>query len=315
MAELPYVACYLAAAVSVFALIARIAHWSKLPLHVRWELYPVAHEPGSKARYGGSYLEESQWWGKPREISRLNELRVMVPEMLFLVAVREHNRALWLRTFPFHFGLYLVGGSIALTLLTGAVGTGSLDSLGGSAGATAQTLIAVLGVAGLVLGLGGALGLLHRRLTVRSIRAFTTPADLFNLGFFIVVFASGLATFAVVESAPGQAVVFASNLLSFNLVPLSGTGAEALLPTVTTVLGSALVAYIPLTHMSHFIGKYFAYHSIRWNDRPNLAFGPEEARIKAVLGSPVTWAAKHINGDGRKTWVDVASDNPAERRP
>jgi hypothetical protein len=29
----------------------------------------------------------------------------MVPEILFLVALRAHNRQLWTRSFPFHFGL------------------------------------------------------------------------------------------------------------------------------------------------------------------------------------------------------------------
>ena len=31
------------------------------PLHVRWELYPVPHE-GERAKHGGSYLEEFEWW-------------------------------------------------------------------------------------------------------------------------------------------------------------------------------------------------------------------------------------------------------------
>ena len=41
-------------------------------MHVRWELYPVPHE-AQKAHYGGSYLEESEWWKKPREVSLLGE--------------------------------------------------------------------------------------------------------------------------------------------------------------------------------------------------------------------------------------------------
>ena len=35
---------------------------------------------------------------------------------------------------------------------------------------------------------------------------------------------------------------------------------------LSVVLLSLLTAYIPTTHMSHFVGKYFAYHSIRWKD-------------------------------------------------
>ena len=46
------------------------------------------------------------------------------------------------------------------------------------------------------------------------------------------------------------------------------------------LLASALVAYIPMTHMAHFIAKYFTYHAVRWDDRPNLPGGkldPAEA--------------------------------------
>ncbi len=30
--------------------------FAAMPLHLRWELYPVAHEKG-RASYGGSYIE------------------------------------------------------------------------------------------------------------------------------------------------------------------------------------------------------------------------------------------------------------------
>ena len=34
------------------------------PTHVRWEIYPVQHETTARAAYGGSYLEELNWWEK-----------------------------------------------------------------------------------------------------------------------------------------------------------------------------------------------------------------------------------------------------------
>ena len=51
----------------------------------------------------------------------VGELKVMVPEILFLVALREHNNRLWTRSFPFHFGLYLVGGGTALLIFAGLI--------------------------------------------------------------------------------------------------------------------------------------------------------------------------------------------------
>ena len=108
MTTLAYVVAYLGVFFFIIACIARFMMWSKMPMHVRWELYPVAHEGGKRASYGGSYLEELDWWTKPREVSLVGEAKVMIPEIVFLVAVKEHNPSLWVRTFPFHLGLYMV---------------------------------------------------------------------------------------------------------------------------------------------------------------------------------------------------------------
>ncbi|HSQ74944.1 MAG TPA: hypothetical protein VLT13_05280, partial [Bacteroidota bacterium] len=88
-----------------------------------------------------------------------------------------------------------------------------------------------------------------------------------------------------------------------------GTGTAGLLLTLSVVLLALLTAYIPTTHMSHFIGKYFAYHSIRWSDEPNLAGGKQEATIHELLSRPVTWSAPHINADGKKSWLDVTLED------
>ena len=73
-----------------------------------------------------------------------------------------------------------------------------------------------------------------------------------------------------------------------------------------------LAAYIPLTHMSHMFMKYFIYHSVRWDDRPNLKGGEIEAAVLENLGFKPTWASSHIGADGKKTWADIASPGPKE---
>jgi len=74
------------------------------------------------------------------------------------------------------------------------------------------------------------------------------------------------------------------------------------------VLGSLLAAYIPLTHMSHFFTKWFMYHEVLWDDEPNLQGSKMEAKLMEYLKYPVSWSAPHIAGDGKKTWVDVATE-------
>jgi nitrate reductase gamma subunit len=306
MVQLPYIVTYAAFGVFLLACVARVFMWAKMPLHVRWELYPVAHE-GDKAHYGGSYLEESEWWTKPRHVSLFGELKVMVPEILFLVALKEHNPKMWLRSFPFHFGLYLAIAATALALLAGVVGVAAPGALAGAVGATWQTAVVLIGVAGVALGLIGALALLQRRLGTPELRDYSSGADIFNLLFFVLAFGSALLTFLLVDLDGARAMAFARNLVSLRFDAIASNGLAMQLPTLTVVLLGALIAYVPLTHMSHFIGKYFAYHAIRWNDTPNLPGSKEEATIRELLGRPVSWAAPLIAGDGKKTWAEVAT--------
>jgi nitrate reductase gamma subunit len=306
MELVPYIVAYLGVAVCLIAVLARFVMWAKMPMHVRWELYPVAHE-GKRAEHGGSYLEEGEWWTKKREVSRFAEAKAMGAEIIFLVAVREHNPRLWTRTFPFHFGLYLIIGCTAALVLSGVLSAVAPSVMAGSFGHVLGYAVIGLGYAGMVLGLIGSLGLLARRLGDPEIKDYTTGADIFNLLFFVVAFGCALVTAVVVD--PDFTVVggFVANLITLNMKALPGSGVEMALPLATIILLSLLLAYIPLTHMSHFVGKYFAYHSIRWNDEPNLAGGPQEKKIQAMLSQPVSWAAPHIQGDGKKNWVDVAT--------
>jgi nitrate reductase gamma subunit len=312
MVVLAYLIAYLGIAVFVAAVIARIVIWARMPMHLRWELYPVAHEV-EKADYGGSYLEESEWWTKPRHTSLIGELKVMVPEILFLVALKEHNPKMWWRSFPFHFGIYLVTGSTFLMAIYALCNLLLPSLLEGGLATLLEVGTVVTGVCGLILGILGAAGLLHRRLVLWELRDYSAPADFLNLILFVLVFGVALIGFLTLKLEFFSGVTgLIANLMVFELVPLAGDGLAGSLPLISAILMSLLLAYIPLTHMSHFVGKYFAYHSIRWNDEPNLPGGKEEEKIKMMLNRPVSWAAPHIRGEGKKTWVDVATNIPDE---
>lgn len=312
MELIPYVVAYIAVGIFVIACLARFFMWSKMPMHVRWELYPVAHEPGARAHYGGSYLEDVDWWKKPRESSMVGELREMVPEILFLKALHQNNKKLWNVSFPFHFGLYLVIGCTALMMGTALLGAISPSIMAGGFGKLLRVAVMACGYGGLGLSLLGALGLLSRRLGDDELKDFTAPADIFNLVFFVVAFGFTLANLALFDRDFSRSFAFVYGLVTFNMVPLPGEPTQVWMTTISVILMGALVAYIPMTHMSHFIGKYFAYHAIRWNDAPNLRGGEQEQSIQALLGQPVSWAAPHIKGDGRKTWADVATEEQSK---
>ena len=90
----------------VIGTVYKLIKLSRMPLHLRWDLYPIPHEKG-KGDYGGSYYEEVEWWTKPASVSISSEVKEMAKEILFIQSMYHNNRPLWLFSFPFHFGLYL----------------------------------------------------------------------------------------------------------------------------------------------------------------------------------------------------------------
>ncbi len=295
------------AIITFFLVVAvRFVRIQKMPMHLRWELYPVAHEVGDKPKYGGSRLEELDWWTKSGERSKLNELRAMIPEMMFLAALFEHNRKLWWVSFPFHFGLYI------LAVMMGSIALGSIMELSGAVvgaeasflGYTVYYITILTAWSGLTLATIGAAGLLYRRLTDPDLQDYTSASAIFNLVFFLVVFAVAWIVFLFIDPFFIQTRTFVQSLFVFNFSePVGST-----LLAVEILLAVVLIAYIPMTHMSHFFIKWFTYHNIRWDDEPNIVGGKIEKKIIEQVQYPVTWAAPHVNADGKKNWVDIATE-------
>ena len=301
-----HVLTYLAVAVFVIAVAARAIRLFSMPMHVRWELYPVPHEGGKRAKYGGSYFEELDWWTKPRHFSFVSMLRYMLPEMLLLKALWEENRKMWYRSAPFHWGLYSLGGLAGLLIL-GALAqtvgvTVSADASG--VGAAIHYLTILFGIASVVLGIIGAAAMLLMRLTDEDLANYTAPREIFNLVFILAAFVCVGLAFVTSDRSFSILRDYVESLITFKMAAV-GCGFVA---TEIVVL-SLLLAYIPLTHMSHFFVKWFTYHEVRWQDTPNMRGSKLEAQVQGVLEYPVSWSAPHIQGDGQKTWAQVATED------
>jgi hypothetical protein len=104
-------------------------------------------------------------------------------------------------------------------------------------------------------------------------------------------------------------LAFTRGLLSFD-TSFETTG----LLTTGLILTGLLVAYIPLTHMSHFIAKYFTYHNIRWDDAANKRGGKIEVKLTECLTYRPTWSAVHVGADGKKTWAEIAASSPVREQ-
>lgn len=294
----------------------RVYRQLTLPVHLRWEIYPVQHEPTDKLAHGGSYMENLNWWKKKQEGSLLNELKYMTPEILFLRGLWKENRSLWWVSFPFHFGLYLMMSTFCLLILhTFLVLWGGEAFLAGGAIRTLlDGLIVFVGWTGLVLGVIGSMGTFCRRLADPELRIYSFFADYFNilLIFFFFLFSFLACVFGDPLLEGAKAYVFGL-LTGGGSLNSYGPG-QSVFGGTAIVFASLLVAYIPLTHMSHMFMKFFLYHNVKWDDVPNSRGGRIEAAVIKNLELKPTWQAKHVEADGQKSWKDIASSSPGEKK-
>ncbi|MFC2013218.1 nitrate reductase gamma subunit [Chloroflexota bacterium] len=290
----------------VILFILKTIKYATAPIHLRWELYPVAHEVGHKS--GGSYLEELNWWTKPRRKSLLGEIKYMAREGLLFEKCFRHNRGLWYFTHPFHIGLFLL--TIWLILLF----AGALTMLFGIPVAAPTNawvgilyyLTLVTGIAGLVLGTFGCTGLLVRRLTNEDLKAYTAPIDYFNLILTLAILLGGMFSWIFFDPTFTAARELTRGFITYNPVAVINPAM-----TVTTILFSLFLVYLPSSRMMHGLAKYFTYHRVLWEDEPNMKGSAIEKKVKELLEQPVSWSAPHIQS-GRK-WSEVAANKVISR--
>jgi len=311
-----YVLSYLCIIASIGAAAGLIYRQLSLPLHVRWEIYPVQHEKTARVAYGGSYMEEVNWWGNPYKSSLINELKYMVPEILLLRGLWKENRILWLMTFPFHFGLYLMLATFTLTILHAVL------TLAGPAAFAAGSmprffldgLIAGAGWFGLILGIFGNLALLTKRATNREWRNYSSLSDYFNLGFILIFFLSAFIAAFVHDPWLDGAKAYAYGLLTGGQALNGYDPSRSISGMIAIASASLLIAYIPMTHMSHMFMKYFLYHKVKWDDAPSRRNRRIEDAVRENLELKPTWQAGHIMADGHKSWREIASSSPKETK-
>ena len=286
---------WIAVVIFVIASVGRALKYARTPEHLRWDLYPVAHEPRELREHGGSFLEEKEWWTKPRKTSLWGEVSFMMGEIFFLMGVRENNRKLWWFSMPFHWGLYLLGG-VTMGLVVAALGFSPpwLVALLAAVGAVAGVLTAV-----------GALGLLMIRSTDPKMAFYTTGADRLNLLLLIVI---GALSAAVAILPPGMGGVIAAVGNVLRIRPVEATTLLA----IQMALAALFLLYMPFTRMVHFFSKYFTYHQVRWDDRPVVPGSKLEKRLRGALDFGVAWSAEHIKTGN--TWAEVATTIPEEKK-
>lgn len=270
--------------------------WSSKPLHLRWELYPVPHEPG-RTHYGGSYMEEVDWTSRRPGKSLIEELKEMLKEMLFLKRVYTYNRPLWYITFLFHGGIYFILVWFVLLLINNFLLVYVSASI--AKALMLENLILFFGYVGIFSTTIGVIGLLIKRIFDASMRDYSSNVDYFNLIFILLVLITGIAALSV-DPRFILANQYMKSIVSFgHYIP-----SELPLPTIVHLLLLQLLwIYIPYSKMSHFLGKWFTYHKILWDDERNIRGSKIESRVKEIVkGYKIPWSAPHMKKD--KKWLE-----------
>jgi nitrate reductase gamma subunit len=277
------------------------------PLHVRWEIYPIPHE-GAKTSYGGSFMEEKDWWSKARHVSHLGDIKALGTEVLCLHATFKHNLKLWFRTYPFHFGMYMLMGGTIIVLFSALAQVFGLSPDCAFMLFVNNVINAVVLVGCLCI-IGGGIALISRRMNDEGLKKYTTPEHYFNLLVFVIFAVFGLLAWIAAPSFFELARTFIHNLITCNFVPQTSTAFA-----LHMLIGFFLLVWIPMTNMGHLFMKYFTYHDIRWSDEPTTYNEKTKQIIPDALQKySVTWSASHItNGGCAKTWLEVASSNPTD---
>jgi nitrate reductase gamma subunit len=302
-----YLFSYFSALAFIILVGKKVIHYARMPIHLRWDLYPVAHE-AERNKYGGSYFEETEWWAKKNRRSLFPEILVMFEEIFFLKGVYHHNKKLWYYSFPFHMGLYLTIGAFMLMIISVILDIISASDMFWPTNTGEKILFYLTNVTGyiaLILTFFGCIGLILQRFSDRKFRIYNTPMDFINLFFILLLTISMVLTLSPTNSSFVLYKIYLRNLFTFNFTVIA-----APLFIVHVNLISLFLLYFPITRMMHLFAKYFTYHEVRWEDSPNFKGGKLEGKIKQALNFGVSWSAPHIK-TGR-TWAEVATKLPPE---
>lgn len=279
----------------------RVVSIRRLPVHLRWELAPIPYEKG-KYKYGGSYLEEHEWWNRKREKSFLAPLVYMGREIILQKGVWKNNRPLWPFTFSLHTGIYLFVLALVLHLVNALL---LITEVSEPLTNVFQNIALAVAATGSIFGIIGAAGLILKRAIDTNLRYFSSFSTFFRLVFLAAVFISGGTAIIFSNNYALEMGTFIRDMITFDSITVSAVSAAHI------IISFLFILYLPFTDMVHFITKYFTYHAVRWDDEPQNIETQKE--INRLVNQPVSWSAAHIKSGSGRNWKDTVQGDAVEK--
>ena len=293
--------------VAVYAI--KVRKWLKLPVHIRWDLYPVIHE--EQYRYGGSYYEKPEWWTQPRPKNTGRSLWHALKDNFYMGEYFKRNPLYWLFLLPWHLGfifiiLFHITCFFAATAMVGGVTIAS-DSPQ-LLGQIFYGILMAFAVIAFIGGTFGCIGMPIMRLVDRGLRTYAMPMNYFNYIFFLLVYVSGLYSWLALDPTLAEYRMYWVGLITLTPPDLNpGTIFHILLFDIFLI-------YLPFTRSTHYITRLLAYFKIRWDDEPNFRGSMLEKQLNDLLAQKLSWDAPHILKG--QSWVEAAiSSGLPETKP
>lgn len=279
----------------LFFSIRRVIFFYRLPINLRWELAPLPHVKG-KNKYGGSHLENYEWWKIKRQREIIAPLLYIIKEMLSFKSVWKNNRDLWAASLLLHFGIYFIFLTFILDLLNAFVmgnGTGT--------GYDITLTIASLGsLCSYIFGLAGSMVILCRRLLNHQLKSLSNITTYINLILLALIFFSGLLSW-IFLTGNNLAMIRTDFIRSvFSLHPFNPVPVILIVHVCLLML---FLIYLPFSSMFHFVAKYFLYHKVRWDDAVLDDRLTQQIHRQAI--GKLTWSAQHIRRNSVQNWLNL----------
>jgi nitrate reductase gamma subunit len=286
----------------VFMYTWKAVKYLKLPIHLRWELYPVMHE--SQHRHGRSCMEEPDGHNKVRNGGFIRSVLYLLKEYISLGEYFKRQKVYWSVIYPWHVGFILIitfhilAFFGALIMFLGIPIEADSPVFGGK---IFYYVMLVCGVISFSAGMIGSVGVFVKRITDSDLRDYGTPQQYFTYLFCLLVFASGFYSWLFVDPTFSEYRQFWVGLISLHPVTVSPAGAFHI------ILFDLFLIYLPFTRSMHYVTRLFAFFFIRWDDKPNERGGEIEKRLLPQLSRRVSWSASHIKKGA--TWSEQAIHN------
>ncbi|HWQ41381.1 MAG TPA: respiratory nitrate reductase subunit gamma, partial [Desulfosporosinus sp.] len=197
---------------------------------------------------------------------------------------------LWWISYALHLGIYfLMCWTILLVIGVFSIPNGVAVENLNVWGSLIYYLTVLTGICGLALATLGSGALFLRRLFDNTLKKHTTPQEYFNLLLIFVALVTGIMTWGT-DLSFGTAREVTGSLVTF--APFAATT----LQTLNIILVGIMLIYIPISKMSHYVGKYFTFHKVLWDNDANLKGSAIEHEIKkaSTFKPTTTWSAPHL---------------------